>query len=334
MLGSHQKRDKNNFYEESVKVPLVFSLPGTITPGLVIDDMVGHIDVFGTVLDYIGASDYDRSDGKSLRSIIEHRESAKEYDINFVVSEWDFRKPLLSSPDLLDRDIDDRPSFMIRKGRYKLLIQKLANTDKMDMMFDLKEDPWEMNNLLGENAMTAADAVIAKAEHLKCLLLDWMTRFDGYLGYYSNPRNNYEEGSGDLMEIQNRRSWRDIDFWVSDTEVEFGSVRMSGSEYVRHEFLYLGTTVSSTGKDKVVKLSIVNDSREKDEDPISFTIDKTTIVLTPGLCASVRITFTSADDSWNEGLSKTTLLVESEGKRDLQTKILLHTPSKLPQILT
>ena len=52
MLGSHGKRDKNNFFEESSRVPLFMAYPSKIQAGTHVEEIVGHIDIFATILDY------------------------------------------------------------------------------------------------------------------------------------------------------------------------------------------------------------------------------------------------------------------------------------------
>jgi hypothetical protein len=190
----------------------------------------------------------DESDGQSLRPFIEAHETNVNFDEDVVYAEWDFRKPPsgydgyrkaleLEEPCSLDRDIDDRPGFLVRKGNRKLMIQKLAASEKLDMMFDLDKDPFEMNNLLGLNGMIAQDDTIIQAEHMRCLLLDWMTRLDGNVGYYSNPAANYNEGSGDITEIRERQSWKSIGFWTSASDtgaLEFGKKQTQSSR--KHMF--------------------------------------------------------------------------------------------------
>jgi arylsulfatase A-like enzyme len=53
MLGAHCQRGKNNFYEDSVRVPLFIKLPGVIPAETIVEEPVSLIDVFGTILDYI-----------------------------------------------------------------------------------------------------------------------------------------------------------------------------------------------------------------------------------------------------------------------------------------
>lgn len=105
-------------------------------------------------------------------------------------------------------------------------MQKLAASQRLDMMFDLDEDPYELNNLVGLNGMTAANSTIIQAEHMRCLLLDWMTRLDGSVGYYSDPAANYGQGKGDISEIRDRQSRTAIG--LLDERLENGKVGLDG----------------------------------------------------------------------------------------------------------
>lgn len=161
MLGSHGRRSKNNFYEESGRVPLLLSWPAKIEANQTIKDPVSHIDIVSTILDFVDAQPgVDESDGKSLRRYMKMKTAPSSpvqnsntligvakrfefsttppvgyglitnpltrvsvrvvvptdeeslvpnsvYDEAFVVSEWDFRKPVATSPHSeLDREIE------------------------------------------------------------------------------------------------------------------------------------------------------------------------------------------------------------------------------------
>jgi len=139
--------------------------------------------------------------------------------------------------------IDERPAYLVRKGPYKLMIQKLASSRELDMMYNLETDPYEVHNLIGRQfGTTINNSTIAKAEHLRCLLLDWMNRHNNgnnnnnndnsnsnggaaAENYFSDPVSNFNQGSGDIDEITRRQSWKRTGFWVSDdTRLEFGSI--------------------------------------------------------------------------------------------------------------
>jgi hypothetical protein len=171
------------------------------------------------------------------------------------------------------------------------MMQKLAASERLDMFFDLSQDPYELSNLLGNNGMTAANATIIQAEHMRCLLLDWMTRLDGSVGYYSDPAANYGQGNGDISEIRERQSWKTIGFWTSasDTGVlELGKVAWNSDAYVRHEWLYMGTRISGQSI-RVTSMSITGQHAGL------VTIDETVpIEFAYQDCVAIRVTFSSS----------------------------------------
>jgi arylsulfatase A-like enzyme len=82
--------------EESVRVPMIISFPGRIKENVAVDQAVGQIDLFATIMDYLGASDLDESDGSSLRRYIEGTSTNDKFDERIVVAEYDTRHPLSS----------------------------------------------------------------------------------------------------------------------------------------------------------------------------------------------------------------------------------------------
>ena len=235
MLGAHCLRGKNAFFEESARVPLMVKLPGTIAAGTIVDEPVSLMDVFSTILDYVGASASDHGDGTSLRPFIEGTSNNAIFDETAVISEWDYREP--TSEVTLSRQLDDRANFMVRHGSFKLLIHKKADSKKPDVLYDLANDPFEMNNLIHSKGSPLKDAVIGKAEHLRYLLIDWMERMEisGRNNFYSDPIFNANEGLGDINEIRNRQSWPKSDIWVGDSSLIFRKRKL-----VRDEWLYIG----------------------------------------------------------------------------------------------
>ncbi|HUX55656.1 MAG TPA: sulfatase-like hydrolase/transferase [Bacteroidales bacterium] len=133
MLGAHGMRGKFCFYEESVRVPFIISYPGIIKAGLRINTPVSTLNIFPTILDYAGVKNLP-SDGYSLRPVIEGE--APKYD--FAVSEWTWKN-------------SNVPSLMIRTQGWKLMTTHRSGGKDVEALFDLKNDPYEMNNLLGTN---------------------------------------------------------------------------------------------------------------------------------------------------------------------------------------
>jgi len=157
MLGSHGLRGKFCFYEESSHVPMMIRFPGRIKPGTKVNAPVSNMDLFATILDYLGMSPHP-SDGNSLRWLIEG--TANEEDA-YVVTEW------LS-------DLQSKPSHMVVKGGWKLMRPDPSAKKLKKALYNLNDDPHELKNLLADGADSKAYAV--KVAELETCFQDWMTR--------------------------------------------------------------------------------------------------------------------------------------------------------------
>ena len=69
LLGSHGMMGKSNLLEESARVPLILTLPGTIPAGRVVNEPVSLVDLYATLLDYGGNVEDTYSDGSSQRAL-------------------------------------------------------------------------------------------------------------------------------------------------------------------------------------------------------------------------------------------------------------------------
>lgn len=132
MLGDHGLWGKTVPYQPSVGVPMVIAGPG-VRAGLVYETPVTLTDLPATFLDCAGVSKPSRMDSKSLKLLLEGK--TKEHR-KFVVSglaSW----------------------RMVYDGRYKLIRgfdpskSKQKKPDTV-MLFDLKNDPMENNDLAGK----------------------------------------------------------------------------------------------------------------------------------------------------------------------------------------
>lgn len=244
MLGAHGLREKNIFLEESARVPLLLKFPPAIKAGTQVETPVALLDVFATILDYCGATEYDHGDGRSLRRHVEKTSWNKAYDDEAIVTEWDFRAPKEDGR-TLERQFGSEPNFMVRKGPWKLMMTKKESSPLHDMLYNLENDPYETDNLIyaGDKAKWLTEAeIVGKAEHLKALLIDWMIRMDGNEKYYSDPKWNAGEGRGDIEEIRLRRKWKSVDFWVSDRNVSVGPLVRENGRYRKNLWIYFGST--------------------------------------------------------------------------------------------
>lgn len=152
MLGAHGMREKNIFLEESVRVPLVLSYPAEIAARK-IETPVSLLNIFATIVDYAGID--AASDGYSLRGMAR----GKKAPVDFAVSEWNWP----------NREV---PNLMIRTQEWKLLISRHNDKKHLDALYDLKNDPFELNNLL----YTDRQANKKQAELLKVRLVDYLQK--------------------------------------------------------------------------------------------------------------------------------------------------------------
>jgi arylsulfatase A-like enzyme len=152
MLGSHGLRGKFNFYEESSHVPMMIRFPGRIKPGTVINSPVSNMSTFATILDYMDMPKAP-ADGPSLRKLIEEGDNKETY----IVTEW-------------TGNSTSKPTHMILKDGWKLMRPHQTKGKKVPMgLYNLNEDPHEMNNLLSQNPELYA----SKVEELQKCFKEW-----------------------------------------------------------------------------------------------------------------------------------------------------------------
>jgi arylsulfatase A-like enzyme len=128
--------------------------PGRIKPGQTIESPVSTLNIFSTILDYAGLATIP-TDGYSLKPVIEG--AATKYD--FAVSEWNWKN-------------QNVPSLMIRTNDWKLMTTHRSGGKDVEALFDLKNDPKEIKNLLGSNPDRFQYS--SKAEELRSKLMGYL----------------------------------------------------------------------------------------------------------------------------------------------------------------
>jgi arylsulfatase A-like enzyme len=157
MLGGHGMYSKMVFYDEAARIPMLMSFPGRIPAGTVVPEPMGHLDVFSTLLDYLGAK-APASQGESLRGLID-RDPAACGARRFCVSEWPHR---------------NAPNYLVRTLDHKFLFASSAKSTALDALWCLRDDPHELRNLIGKNPDRRAARDLAESH--KEMLLSWLTR--------------------------------------------------------------------------------------------------------------------------------------------------------------
>jgi arylsulfatase A-like enzyme len=157
MLGDHDRWAKSVPYEASIRVPLVVTGPG-IRGGKTSQALINHIDIGATILDFADVKDLPSLPRRSFRSVLEGRSQKHRDVLRSGLGAW----------------------RMVRDERYKLVVgfdpqvglktqgaaDSNANPTTPDkqrearkrepMLFDLKTDPMENNNIASENSSIVA----------------------------------------------------------------------------------------------------------------------------------------------------------------------------------
>ena len=139
-LGDHDWWFHRILYQEQIRMPLIFRLPGD-QGGRVIPDMVRSIDIMPTVLEQLGVKPPPMT-GKSLMGLIRGEQE----------------QPRTAYADALIRLDDNRPShakdiyndlmYCVIKGPWKL-IHRRFNPEHSEL-YRLDQDPLEKNNVIDQ----------------------------------------------------------------------------------------------------------------------------------------------------------------------------------------
>ena len=132
MLGHHDLWSKWSLYDDDARLPFIVRYPGQPKAGMVVDELADKIDLMPTVLDLLGVPVPRGVQGRSLVPVIEGRQQGK--DAVFAYQSYG---------DYPARIRQRRQ--MVRTKDWKLIHMP----DSGSLLFDLKNDPFEMNNLYG-----------------------------------------------------------------------------------------------------------------------------------------------------------------------------------------
>lgn len=131
-MGEHGWFDKRFMYEESFRTPLLMRYPAKIKPGTVSNDLVMNIDIAPTVLEVAGVSIPKDMQGKSLLPVFTNS----------------FQRDAMYYHYYEKGEHNVSPHFGISNGKFKLIrFYDLVNSWEL---YDLENDPHEMNNIYGE----------------------------------------------------------------------------------------------------------------------------------------------------------------------------------------
>ena len=151
-IGDHGWYDKRWMYEESLKMPLIVKWPGITEAGSRNTDLVQNLDYASTFLDMAGAKIPDDLQGQSLVPLLKG-----EGDGNFREAIY-YHYYEYPSVHMVPRH------YGIRTDRYKLIYY--YQFDEWEL-FDLQEDPDELNNIYNTCSPELVSTMKKKLEDIR-----------------------------------------------------------------------------------------------------------------------------------------------------------------------
>jgi len=123
-------------YEEALRIPLLVRYPPVIQPGRTVDEMALSIDLAPTAIEMAGAITQHKIDGRSLLPLFAG-EHPQDWRTSFLIE---------YNTDTVFPRVLNMGYKAVRTDRWKLI--RYNELDNMDELYDLKHDPYEMNNVI------------------------------------------------------------------------------------------------------------------------------------------------------------------------------------------
>lgn len=134
-MGEHGYWDKRIAYESSMKIPMLIRYPDKIKPGTVINNNALNIDLAPTILEIAGVEKPTYMQGESMVKLMNTNKDTNWRDSFMFEYYVDDAYPY-AGPNML----------AIKTDKFKLVDAFLEND--IDELYDLENDPGEMNNLI------------------------------------------------------------------------------------------------------------------------------------------------------------------------------------------
>lgn len=147
-VGQHGLLGKQNVYEHSIGIPLVFSGPN-IPKNKKVDALAYLHDVFPTLCGLTHLEIPASIETKDLSPVIKGEKASVRNAMHFAYQSW--------PGDLLKKEQKSNPGGghrAIRKGNFKLIVSS-KDAVFTYQLFDLEKDPWELSNLIDDHNFTS-----------------------------------------------------------------------------------------------------------------------------------------------------------------------------------
>ena len=158
-FGEHGLIDKRHAYEESMRVPLLVWAPGMVKPNSVVEQVVMNVDLAPTFLELGGVDKPAQMQGFSFTNLLKGNSNGWQRDKVFYEYYWEAAFPQTPT------------TFSVRTDRYKYIYYN--GVWDINELFDLQNDPFEMNNLIRDTAYRKTGL------QLKDELFNWLSATNG-----------------------------------------------------------------------------------------------------------------------------------------------------------
>jgi N-acetylglucosamine-6-sulfatase len=185
-FGEHGLIDKRTAYEESMRVPLLARCPELFKGGTTVNQTVANIDLMPTFLEAAGARTSAVMDGTSWVGLAQGHSSSWRQSMLYEYY-W-------------ERNFPQTPTIhALREDRYKFI--RYYGIWDVDELYDLENDPAEMNNLIfspahqqiAERMRTQLFATLEKTQGMQIPLFSDR-------GFQANRRNPKKSHAADFPE--------------------------------------------------------------------------------------------------------------------------------------
>jgi len=182
-LGQHGLLGKQNVYEHSVNVPLVFCGPNI--PKNTKNNALAYLhDVFPTLCGLTGLEIPESVETEDLTPIIEGNKKEVRSSMMYAYNTW--------PGDFLNNNRKHNPGGghrAVRKGDFKLIVSAKHDVYTYQL-FDLSKDPWELNNLVKDKAFASVkDDLLNELQKLMDEAGDPADLSKNEFGLFDNPQD-------------------------------------------------------------------------------------------------------------------------------------------------
>lgn len=147
LIGEQGMVDKRDMHEPSIRIPLIMHCPELFEGGEEMDGFALNIDIAPTVLDAAGLAVPDHMHGRSLFELIK---GASDWRTDFLYEyEWESYRPMTPTV------------FGLRNQKYSYM--HYHGLDDINELYDMENDPDQMNNLLGKYKLGSRSGDYTKA---------------------------------------------------------------------------------------------------------------------------------------------------------------------------